>query len=232
MIKNLFILAALVCSTGANAQSVLMEQDVNQDTIIPEKGPNRKHFSSVYLSGGFIFGPQSPDTSIMMDGMKSWEFRYGFYNKLRLTNWYSVVFDVAYHRQAFYTETESDITKYDKLIVNNVSAGIMNRFNFGKRGNRVGNYLELGVSSDFAFMVRKKTLTTLDADNDHFKSLKQTWNNPDYVNDLNYYGDVRLGFNHYVLYGRYRLSELLNENAKGAQMPLVSAGFMFDIGAK
>ncbi len=232
MIRNLCILAAFIGFYEAKAQSVLMEQDVNQDTIIPEKGPNRKHFSSVYFSGGFILGPQAADTSIQMDGMKSWEMRFGFYNKFKVTNWYSMVLDAAYHRQAFYTETESDITRYDKLIMNNVSAGFMNRINFGKRGDRVGNYLELGVSSDFAFMIRKKTYTTLDSDTDHFNSLKQTWNNPDYVNDLNYYGDVRLGFNHYVVYGRYRLSEIFNEGAKGAQMPVVSAGFMFDIGAK
>jgi hypothetical protein len=108
----------------------------------------------------------------------------------------------------------------------------MNRFNFGKRGNRVGNYLELGAFGQYAFMVRKKVLTENEDKDANFKSEKSTFTAPYEINRLNYYADARIGFGHYVVYGRYLLSDILNEKANGGQLPAITVGFMYDIGAK
>lgn len=217
---------------GAFAQSVVLEQDVNQDTIVPSKGANRKFFTSSYIAAGSILGASTGDSSIAMDAGKSWELKYGISYKIRANNVYSLVFDVEYSRQAFYTEPLDAQNRYEKLILNNSGIGVMNRFNFGKRGNRVGNYLELGASGQYAFMVRKKVLTQNDKEDAPYKSLKATFNAPHEVNRLNYYADARLGFGHYIVYGRYLLSEILNDKAMGGQLPAITVGFMFDIGAK
>ena len=81
-------------------------------------------------------------------------------------------------------------------------------------------------------MVRKKILTEKNDKDAEYKSLKATFNSPNYVNRLNYYGDVRLGFGHYIVYGRYLLTDILNDKAQGAQLPALTIGFMYDIGAK
>jgi len=219
-------------SLAGVAQSTMMEQDVNQDTIIEKRGPNRLYFTSSYISVAGILGNSSSDSSIAMATGKSWEFKYGISFKIRANNFYSVVLNTDYSRQAFHYEPQIENVKYDKLIMNNLGLGVMNRFNFGKRGNRVGNYLELGASGQYGFMVRKKVLTEKNDKDAEYKSLKESSNGPNYVNRLNYYGDVRLGFGHYIVYGRYLLSDILNEKANGAQLPALTLGFMYDLGAK
>lgn len=219
-------------SMGSQAQSVLLEQDVNQDTIIPSKGANRTFFTSSYFAVGSILGSSTGDSSLAMATGKSWELKYGISYKIRACNYYGVVFNFDYGRQAFYQEPVDPQNKYEKYILNNAGLGLMNRFNFGKRGNRVGNYLELGASGQYAFMVRKKVLTQKDDKDAVYKSLKATFNDPHEINKLNYYADARLGFGHYVVYGRYLLSDILNDKANGAQFPAITVGFMYDIGAK
>lgn len=232
--KRIAFTLAIAVGFGFNsiAQSVLMEQDVNQDTIIASKGANRKFFTSSYISAGSILGASTADSSVPMATGKSWEFKYGISYKIRANNFYSVVFDIDYSRQAFYQEPLDEQNKYEKYILNNAGLGLMNRFNFGKRGNRVGNYLELGASGQYAFMVRKKVLTENEDKDAIYKSLKATFNAPHEVNRLNYYADARLGFGHYIVYGRYLLSDILNEKANGGQLPAITVGFMYDIGAK
>jgi hypothetical protein len=66
----------------------------------------------------------------------------------------------------------------------------------------------------------------------NFKSEKSTFTAPYEINRLNYYADARIGFGHYVVYGRYLLSDILNEKANGGQLPAITVGFMYDIGAK
>jgi hypothetical protein len=230
------IAIVLIFLTGLSlagvAQSTMMEQDANQDTIIEKRGPNRLYFTSSYISLGSILVNSTSDSSIEMATGKSWEFKYGVSFKIRANNFYSVVLNTDYSRQAFHYEPQDENDRYNKLILNNFGLGIMNRFNFGKRGNRVGNYLELGASGQYGFMVRKKVLTENDDKDLDYKSLKSTYNSPNYVNRLNYYGDVRLGFGHYIVFGRYLLSDILNEKAKGAQLPALTLGFMYDLGAK
>ncbi len=230
--KKLAIVFTFLSSLSFNAlaQSTMMEQDVNQDTIIEKKGPNRKYFTSSYFSVGSIIGNSTGDSATAMATGKSWELKYGVSFKIRANNFYSLVLNTDYSRQAFWFEPMNTL-KYDKLILNNYGIGVMNRFNFGKRGNRVGNYLELGASGQYAFMVRRKDLTEK-KDNEEYKNIKTTYNSPNYVNRLNYYGDVRLGFGHYIIYGRYLLSDIFNEKAKGSQLPALTVGFMYDIGAK
>lgn len=230
--KKISIVLTLLTSLSfaSVAQSTMMEQDVNQDTIIEKRGPNRLYFTSSYISAGSILGKSTADSSIDMANGKSWEFKYGISFKIRANNFYSVVLNTDYSRQSFFYEPENKKIRYDKLILNNYGIGVMNRFNFGKRGNRVGNYLEIGASGQYAFMTRKKILT--ENDSTDYKNLKVSFSAPNFVNRLNYYGDVRLGFGHYVVFGRYLLSDILNDKAKGAQLPALTVGFMYDIGAK
>jgi hypothetical protein len=232
--KKLSIVLTLLTSFSfaSFAQSTMLEQDVNQDTIIEKKGPNRLYFTSSYISAGSIFGNSTADSSVEMATAKSWEFKFGFSFKIRANNFYSVVLNTDYSRQAFFYEPQKEDVKYDKLIMNNLGLGVMNRFNFGKRGNRVGNYLEVGASGQYGYMVREKILTEKHDKDAEYKSLKASFNSPNYVNRFNYYGDVRLGFGHYIVYGRYLLSDILNDKANGAQLPALTVGLMYDIGAK
>jgi hypothetical protein len=213
------------------SQNVLLEQDVNKDTIIPKKGANRKYHTSIFIGAGSIFGKANADSSIPMQNFKSWEFRCGTVSKIRLTNWYSLVLNTSYSRQAFFLSPDSSDIRYNKMILNNVGLSVLNRFNYGKRGNSVGKYIEIGASVQHSFMVRQKFLIMNSDDNPTYKSTKYTLSSPNFINRLNYYADLRIGFKQYVLFGRYLLTDILDKQPTG-QYPAITAGLMINLGAK
>jgi len=202
-------------------QTVLLEQDVNADTIPKMVGPNLKHFSHFYFGYGFVLGADA-DGSKIKYGSSS-DFVYGYRYKRKLSEFYAVGFDLFYHSTAFHLKQDStkalpnnilhdDKGEKEKLTFHNFSLGLYNRFNFGKRGNYIGNFLDLGARVDWPFSVVHFTKDIYDIANINnggvvkTKTTRLVYTEPIYYNAF-----ARLGFNKFVITASYRLSDLFKK---------------------
>lgn len=227
--RNILFTATLIILSGAVCfgQRVIMEQDVNADTVISNFGKNKKSYF------GSTFGIGVPVEQISgnqtMERGRSWTFHYGTYYKLRASNFYSVVAQANYQRVSHGFEVPSSDVFYQQLITNNISGALFNRFNFGKRGNFIGYYISLGASADYTVRNKLKTKTESlpDAESDFYKTANFNLN---YINRINYNAECRIGINKLIIFGKYRVTDAIKQE-KGYQLPPTTVGVMFDFGA-
>jgi hypothetical protein len=157
-------------------------------------------------------------------------FHYGIYYKIKASNFYSIVGQVAYQRPVYSFEVSSPDVYYEELVLNNGSIALLNRFNFGKRGNFIGYYLALGASADYT--LRNKMRSKKDAiPGSNFKFYKVQQYNLDYINKLNYNAEVQIGINKWVVFGKYRLTDAINPDKATFKLPQTTVGIIFDFGA-
>ena len=160
--KNIFcyLLTIIFWGIGLSgfAQKILLEQDVNADSIRPVKGPNLKHYSHYYLGYGLVASPGSAGSEIRY-GMSS-DITLGYRYKRKLSQFYSIGMDISYHLTTYRLKQNStkrlpndSLHDKEQLIFHNVGFGIYNRFNYGKRGNYIGNFIDIGARLDLPFSV-------------------------------------------------------------------------------
>lgn len=219
----------LIGLTG-NAQMVLLEEEGKFDTISPSSGPNRSNFSQFYISYGIPIADVHTGAEIYTG--RSFDFDFGYRYKRKIGNVYALGFEIFYKVQDFNMKQDSgkivpDTILHDKerLRFNNLGVGIYNRFNFGKRGDVVGNFLDIGAYGSWTYRLAHITKDELPNGNKvrtHTRGL-------DYYEPLNYGLVVRLGFNRFVFYGTYRLSDLFKPKHNYPELPFISAGIQLGL---
>jgi hypothetical protein len=222
--------AVVSVAASAQAQSIIMEQDVNADTAISTIGPNRKSFTSNFFDLSFPVGDfEGANGSRSMVVGKSWSFAYGLNHKIRINNFYSLLGQLSYSRSAYFSKVEAPVLS-DKLILNDLNVEFSNRFNFGKRGDVVGTYLELGVSAAYTFMSKQKTTIESPDSVDSYSIMKTSLHGIDIIEPIHYNAHVRVGSNKWVLFATYMLTDKLKPEST-YQLPPLKVGLRIDIGA-
>lgn len=223
------VIILLALTSRAGGQNIILEQDVNQDTVVSKVGKNRSKYTGSFISAGAIIGNTEGDTTRMLRTGMSAAFSFGNYYKLKVNNTYSVLFSGRY-RSSRYDFKTAGREKYNRIIVNEFMFEFANRFNYGKRGDYIGRYLELGISADYAFNSKSKVKASPSDSSALYKYQKVQLTNLSYVEKLNYSAHARLGFNKLVFFADYRLSDMINEKAIFGLPPL-NVGLRFDLGA-
>lgn len=214
----IFILLFSFGISNNYCQQILLEEDVSQlYNNSQERGANKKHFTHFYFGYGVVAG-NTEGEQMNLEPLKSNDMLIGYRYKRKLTNWYAMGLDVFYERTAYHIKQDAEKRipnsiqhEKEKIIYSYAGASYYQRFNIGKRGNRIGNFIDIGAYSAFAFSVRhvfKDAITERDA----YKAnqMKRVNKHLDYIDRLNYGLQVRIGFNHLILYGTYRLSDIFN----------------------
>lgn len=211
--KNTFIISILLLfSLNLISQDVLLEENVKDKKEV-KKGPNKKYFTHMYYGMDFYLPPNEVGSEIIYG--RSWDMNFGWRAKLKVAKFYSLgyTFDYSYtHLRMKQNEdkiTPDDI-EYNKqsLRTHQAKLGLYNRFNFDKRrGNRIGNFLDLGVYGGYIFSTRHKN----EIKEDHSTYL-EVHRKLDYIERLNYGAFANLGFNSYVITFKYRLSDFFKED--------------------
>lgn len=226
---SLFLVFLLSGTVLTQAQNIVLEQDVNADTTIPDFGKNRRHFVGSFVDFGFIAGQTTGGDSIPENRMgSSWNLKYGVNYKLKVSNLYSILLQGSYQRSAFYFKSEDPVLS-SKLITNDAAAEFSNRFNFGRRGDMIGYYLELGASAAYTFMNKSKTVEEAPDGAGHNK-IKTSLHGLDFIEPMAYSAHARIGLNRFVLFGDYRLTDKLKSD-QGYQLPPLTLGLRIDFGA-
>jgi hypothetical protein len=247
--KKLFLLFTIISIPFlmASAQQLKLEHDVAEDTIARKFGPNLRHYAHFYAGIGLVAGP-SENASSQVRYPASHEVVGGIRYKYKVGEVYALGLEVGTSLQIFKLRQKAakqlpDTVLHDmeKLQFFNLGLGFYNRFNWDKRGNYVGNFLDLGVYGNWM-------LSSVHIHQDNIKggspsgveTIRIRESGLNYVEDFNYGFLARLGFNRYVFYGTYRLSDLFDnayvyrngdfvKTFKFAELPRYTLGFQLSL---
>jgi hypothetical protein len=198
-----------VLAPAAQAQQVLVQGNVAEDTVKNSFGPNRHYFGHLYVGYGLVAGPAGAGAEIRT-GLRSAELRGGGRFKVRFTQALAATLDLGYGYLRY------DLAQNTQKLVPNPSlhgremlglhrlySEVGLRLNVGRRGNAVGSYLDLLASGGW---VAGTSHTTEDDPAPGISSVETTEYGLPYLRRWTTGVGARLGFDRYALTARYRTS--------------------------
>ncbi len=223
--KLYLTLLLITFSFGAFAQEILLEQNVKADTIRPTHGPNLKHFKCYYLGLSFpIYTNEEKNYTI--PGLSS-SFDFGMRYKRKFNNLLACGLDLGLNSTAYKIKQNDSKSVPDtisndkeKFQINTLTGSAFVRFNVGRRGNYIGNYLDLGGYAGWNMIKRHKTTNIV---ND--ERVKVATTRLKYVEDISYGVLARVGINKLAVSARYRLSNIFKSSYDMPELPRLSLGF-------
>ena len=227
--KNTCLLLLISCFLffSGNAQEVLLHEEVTADTVTPTFGPNYRNFLHSFMAYGTVLGgTEGPGTAIRYGN--SGDFLFVVRYKYRVTNFFSWGAE-AYYRSLFYSIKQDSLKTFpdtllndkERLTFHNLSAGLFLRFNLEKkRGNRVGNFIDLGGYGEWTFRLTHFTRNKLPDGS----TVRSNRTGLDYYHALNYGAMARLGFNRWIFFASWRFSDLFKESKNLAELPRLTVG--------
>lgn len=223
--KRLITLVFFLFSMMAFSQDVLLEQNVDSHAAKPTYGPNLRNFFHWYVGLGFPVATAGDQN--YTKPVASADLNFGIRYKLRFTNFLALGCDLGVTSTAYKIKQDDSKTVPDtrlndkeKIQLNTLLGDAWVRINVGRRGNYIGNYLDIGAYGGWNFMKKHKTLNT-NADNEKVKVSTTRLN---YVEDLSYGLMARLGTNRYALTARYRSSDIFVPQANLPELPRLVLG--------
>lgn len=225
----------MLVATAADAQTLLMSNNVKRDTTSPDRGPNRKHFSQWFLTEGFIIGQPESEGAEVIQG-RSTQIEFGYRYKRRVNQTLAWGYEIWFNRRNYLLKQDSSKTfpdnilhKKEKFQLNTFRGGLYTRINLNRyRGEFLGTYLDIGGYGEWAFSTRHVTVDKNDVattvGGSRTKSVNQ---NLVYMESFNYGIRARLGQNKVALFGDYRLSDMFDTGAANLapEMPRLTVGF-------
>ena len=158
----LLIAVALLLPACLLAQKPVLDVDVAGDTVPEKFGPNLPHYFHVYSGIGFNIGPGEGDSLEVLPG---WSYRatIGMRYKRKITSWYSLGLDLAYANSRYRLAQDSsknlpsrNLHEREVLVNNSIDGEVFQRINYTKRGNIIGNYVDMGVYGSYGFAFRHR----------------------------------------------------------------------------
>jgi hypothetical protein len=201
-------------------------RDLDSLTLI-KRGPNQDKYSHLFLSYGFIGGSNTDSSEIIFG--KSGSFSIGYLWKWRLAKWSEIGFDIAYHRSAYHLVQDSSkilpsskLHKKEKLVFNSLMTSPFFRFKLVNKIHSNGTFIDVGGYLGWQYDVRHKTLES--KPNPGAGKTRTVDTRLDYKRDYTYGLLARVGFNRFVFYGRYRLSNVFTEKSGFNDLPIYEVG--------
>jgi hypothetical protein len=232
MHKLLMFVLILSLSQSLKGQQIVVSENLKGDTAIPAFGANRKHFGHIFLGLHHSAGAPELNTD-KLKGLRSWGFEFGYRYKRRFSQTLSAGVELGIKKMSYsimqwemlHTPEATEIDKH-KLIFLQTGLGLYQRFNYNKRrGNYIGNYIDVGVYGDWNFNARQVYQFRNDA-NEKVVVKKSKLN---YISPFEYGILARFGFNRFAAKATYRLSDHFKENAALGEMPRFTFGLEFGI---
>jgi len=224
--KKAFLILLFAISINTYSQEVLLEQNVKADTIRPTKGPNLKNFVYGYIGIGFpVATEQTAKYTIPVTSLSS---LYGVRYKRKLTNTLAIGLDLGLNLTAYKLKQnqgkeipDTVINTKEKFQINSTRGSAFVRLNVGRRGNYIGNFLDLGGYGDWNMVKKHKTTNQ----NDLGERVKVITSRLPYVENLSYGLLARIGSNRYSITASYRLSDLFKSSYSMPELPRLIVGF-------
>ncbi|HYW95305.1 MAG TPA: hypothetical protein VE870_06950 [Bacteroidales bacterium] len=235
--KKILLLLIILLPTGlVFSQKVELSKNVDEQ-YKDNHGPNMRHYGYFYTGLGII--PEFDKES--GSAVKFWgsgEYTIGYRYKLKLLSFYALGFDASFiHTRYNYIIDDLAVTNPDNpltfvndekrhaLVNNSITLEVYQRINLGKRGNTLGNYLDVGLSGSWNHTV-KEVIVKEYADNAYYAGKSRTVNRKlDFPEPFSYGVKARIGHNKFVIYGNYRLSDYFrNDTYDIPELPRLRVG--------
>ena len=224
------ILGILFFSLAISTYSQQGEDKYNRDLdslTLRKRGPNLDYYGHFFIGYGLIAGADS-DSARLIYG-KSSAFSLGHLWKWRMAKWLEIGFDVEYHYASFHLKQDSSkivpnstIHKREKIVFNSLQTVPFVRFILRNRYHSTGTFIDLGGFAGYNYRIKNQTL---ERDQTPGSGKTKTVNvNLKYTEDFDYGLLGRVGFNRFVIYGRYRLSNLFTEESDLPELPNFEIG--------
>ena len=206
----------------ANAQYSLLSEKINLKDH-PSFGQNRLHYMHFFMSYAMMFDADK-DVSNDYCVWGSNNFELGLRYKLKFCQYNALGIQASYNYYRFRAMDQLIFREYhaQKLYLNTFSVAIFDRFNFYKRrGDFLGTFLDLGVYYDYNFSI-DRSFELKPAANGEIQTIR--YSKIDYIEKNNYGFLVQFGINRYVIFGKYRISNLTKDKTLFKEMPRITAG--------
>lgn len=187
-------------------------------------GSNKKHFAYSYIGIGFMTPPTEDEGANIIYG-KSHTFTYGIKYKYKIANVFSIGLGINYNYQTWHLKQDEsklipDNILYDKekISTNNIASEVFFRFNFGKRDNSIGNYIDIAPYGEWVYKSEREL--TLSSANSNL-TIGEEYNvitnvHLNYVNRYNYGLKLRFGLGRLSIFGKYRMSDFFTQDFKSS----------------
>ncbi len=224
----IIILILFLNNFSGYSQKYLLEQDVNQDTIIPDFGFQRKYDGAFYIAYGFMNGP---NINRPPSGIKYWlsgQIKEGFWLRRKITESYSLGVFLEYSRDNYRLNKPIIGDSFDRAnttlvrqINNNLSVGVFNRFLIKSR--RL--FFDAGVY--YSFDMLPKIQNIIKPNDAEYTQKKVSYTKPSIMNRHNVGLDFKLTYNILSFYSRFRITSLYKKEKY--DLPKWVLGISFDI---
>ena len=226
---KIVLTAYACCLVGLlSAQTVILEIDPAVDTSESVFGPNRKYFAQSVYALGFFLGP-SDSVAPYIPG-RSFTVKLSSLFKVRWTGFLSNCLElglkynqIALEQSASKTFPDTTHNRTQKLRSTTIEVNLFQRFNFGKRGDRIGNYVDIGAGVNWVPMmahVRKKKLP--DGRKQKTVNTKLPYRKSFYYTVL-----AKIGIGGVYFFGQYRLTPLIRTGFGDPALPPFVLGIGF-----
>ncbi len=204
-------------------QTVLLHESIRDyDFKMPTQGPNFRHFN--HLNIGYAFYIPSNDVNeVETKAGTSTIFSLGWRYKLKITRWLALGAGINYTNEIFNIKQNENkvvpdtiLHSKEKLRSNNFGPDAFIRFNFGKRGNIIGRFIDLGAYCNWPVSIEHMYEDNLDQNTSSTRAGlgRVILSKLNYVERFQYGLKARIGINRFVLTGTYRLNEFLTQDYK------------------
>lgn len=215
----------LLITIGAFSQDILLQQNVKADTIRPTYGPNLRNYLYGYIGLGFPL--YTNEAVAYTKPVSSSAFDFGIRYKRKLTNYLAVGIDIGVVAAAYKVKQNDGKTVPDTIIndkekfqINSLQGSAYARINIGRRGNYIGNYLDLGAFGGWNMIKKHKTTN----ENDQGEKVKVITSKLKYVETFSYGLLARIGVSRYALTATYRLSDIFESSSAIPELPRLMVG--------
>jgi hypothetical protein len=229
------VLIFLSASLSSSAQEEGSDQYGRnlEELTLNKRGPNKDYYGHLYFGYGFIVGESESDSASIIAG-KSSAFNLGWLWKWRISKYYELGFDVSYHYSSFHLAQDSSkivptrlIHKREKIVFNNLQVVPFQRFKFRNRYHSNGTFIDLGGYAGWNYRIKNQTV---ERNKTPGAGKTKTVNlNLQYTEDFSYGLMAPLGFNRFMFYGRYRLSDLFRDEDNLPEFPRFEVGLNIGI---
>lgn len=218
-----------------SAQDIIMDKNV-EEQYSEKHGQNMRHYGQFYEAFG-TFIPYNNNSGAKAVLGRSMEFTFGYRYKLKLLSFYAIGFDLSNRWQKYGIEAEDDVavdissnpfsqaSQVKRLSLNVASLGAeaYNRINIGKRGNTLGNYVDIGIKGEWNYG-RKMYLKEEAPAGDYFEKSKTVQKNLSFIEKFSTIITARIGINKFCIYGNYRFSDIIVDGYTSPELPPLTAG--------
>lgn len=232
IIKGFILMMAVIagCSFPAGLQGQAFERTVVPSAVLSNRGPNRLHFSHVYLGASLIPPAPMNGTGTSDTGLSS-AFTGGFRYKIKLMRPLALVGEVGLVSQGYRIKPGSSFLPGDTVsfrkqtvLVAGIDGGIFLRLRLGQRGNYLGNYIDIGLQGMMPLLSSQITVSqNTGSGTPTHSSEKRTFHRLNCMQPYSFSTLARIGFNRTALVISWRLSGL-TDGSTSYDLPRLQIG--------